>query len=216
MTRPEMLDPYLDSDPEELAKVLLEVTRSTEEKAREIVALRQDLAHRLGSRIAAAADAMAAAFASGGRLLTFGNGGSGADAASLAARFGHPGPGARPLPAMCLAADAALLTVLTNDISVDVVFARQLGTLGRRGDIALALSISGSSVNILGGLEEAHRRRMLTIGLAGSGGGAMAESPSIDCLLVVPSVSVHRIQEAQITVCHLLWELTQQALTGGE
>jgi D-sedoheptulose 7-phosphate isomerase len=214
MTRPEWLYPFLDSDPEELDKVLTEAAHSTEDKAREIATLRQDLVARLGARIDATAHAMAASFASGARLFTFGNGGSSTDAASLAARFLNPGVGARALPAMSLTADVALVTALTNDIGFEVVFARQLAALGRDGDIALALSTSGGSVNVLRGLEQAHQMGMLTIGLAGSGGGAMAESHAVDCLLAVPSVSVHRIQEAQTTIYHVLWELTQQALAG--
>ncbi len=197
----------------ELPKVLAEATRAAEERAREIVDLRQSLSARLGSRIAAAAHAMATAFASGGRLFTFGTGVSATAAASVAAGFRQPGDStARPLPAMSLATDGALLTGLTADLGFDVVFARQLAGLGHRGDIALALSTTGDGASLLRGLEQAHQCRMLTIGLAGSAGGAMAATPVLDCLLAVPSVSPHRIHEAQVTVCHLLWELTQQAL----
>ena len=212
MSRPEALYPFLAEEAGDQDTVLAEVTRSTAEKAREIVALREQVRDRLGGRIAACADAMAAAFGSGGRLFTFGNGGSSTDAAAVAQLFRHPPPAARPLPATSLTADVALLTALTNDVGFEVVFARQLAAFGRRGDIALALSTSGGSANVLRGVHEAHRRGMLTVGLAGSGGGAMAEATTIDHLFLVPSGSVHRIQEAQTTIYHVLWELTQQAL----
>jgi D-sedoheptulose 7-phosphate isomerase len=92
------------------------------------------------------------------------------------------------------------------------VFARQLAAFGRPGDIAVGLSTSGNSDNLVRAFEEASRRGLLTIGLAGYQGGRMAELDTIDYLFVVPSASVHRIQEAQTTVYHVLWELAQVAL----
>jgi len=101
-----------------------------------------------------------------------------------------------------------VVTALCNDIGVDVVFARQLGAFGRSGDIAVGLSTSGNSANLLRAFDEAGRRGMLTIGLAGYDGGKMAELATIDYLFVAPSTSIHRIQEAQTTVYQVLWELT--------
>jgi len=95
---------------------------------------------------------------------------------------------------------------------VEVVFARQLAAFGGRDDIAVCLSTSGNSGNLLRAFDEASRRGMLTIGLAGYDGGKMAELDSIDYLFVVPSPSVHRIQEAQTTIYQVLWELTAAAL----
>lgn len=214
MTLPgaEALYPFLFAGTTDLDTVLAEVTRSTAEKAREIVALRQAVQAEFGPRLVTCATAMAKTFRAGGRLFAFGNGGSGTDAASVAQLFLSPGPGAQALPAMSLAADVALLTALTNDVGFEVVFARQLAALGDHNDIALGLSTSGGSANVLRAFGEARRRGMLTIGLAGSGGGKMVDAESIDHLFVVPSSSVHRIQEAQTTVYHVLWELTQQAL----
>ena len=119
---------------------------------------------------------------------------------------------ARPLPASTLTSDVAVLSALANDVSFDVVFARPLAANGRAGDIAFGLSTSGGSENVLRGFEEANRRGLLTIGLAGYDGGKMAEAGTIDHLFVMPSSSVHRIQEAQTTIYHVLWELTQLAL----
>jgi D-sedoheptulose 7-phosphate isomerase len=105
-----------------------------------------------------------------------------------------------------------VVTALCNDIEVGVVFARQLAAFGRREDIAVGLSTSGNSDNLLRGFAEASRRGMLGIGLAGYEGGRMAEVDSIDYLFVAPSSSVHRIQEAQTTIYHVLWELTLASL----
>jgi D-sedoheptulose 7-phosphate isomerase len=160
---------------------------------------------------------MAARFAAGGRLFAFGNGGSATDAAQLATLFLNPGDGAAgavlPLPAFGLANDTSVVTALCNDIGVDVVFARQLGAFGRAGDIAVGLSTSGNSDNLLRAFDEASRRGMLTIGLAGYEGGKMAELSSIDYLFVAPSTSIHRIQEAQTTVYQVLWELIAQEVS---
>ena len=115
-----------------------------------------------------------------------------------------------------LEADLAVVTALANDVGFDVVFARQLGAFGRPGDIAVGMSTSGNSDNLVRAFEEASRRGLLTIGLAGYQGGKMAELDTIDYLFVVPSSSVHRIQEAQTTVYHVLWELTQAALEASD
>jgi D-sedoheptulose 7-phosphate isomerase len=112
--------------------------------------------------------------------------------------------------------DVAVVTALANDVGFDVVFARQLGAFGRPGDIAVGLSTSGNSDNLVRAFEEASRRGLLTVGLAGYEGGKMAELDTIDYLFVVPSSSVHRIQEAQTTVYHVLWELTQAALEASD
>jgi D-sedoheptulose 7-phosphate isomerase len=206
------LYPFLYDGAADVEKVLDEVRRSTAEKAGEIVALRRTVLAEDGPRLAACAARMAAAFRAGGRLFTFGNGGSSTDAQDVASLFLGPGDSARPLPALALTTDAAVLTALSNDIGFDVVFARQLGAFGRAGDIALGLSTSGNSGNVIHAFEEAMRREMLTIGLAGHTGGQMAELGGLDHLFTVPSSSVHRIQEAQTTVYHALWELTQYAL----
>lgn len=214
----EALYPFLYSGSTDLDAVMTSVRESTVEKVDEIVTLRRTVLERDGERIAACAEAMAAAFAAGARLFAFGNGGSSTDAQDVATLFMNPGfmntgGTARPLAAFALTADIAVVTALANDIGFEVVFARQLAASAFAGDIALGLSTSGNSRNLIAAFEEADRRGMLTVGLAGYGGGQMAELGTIDHLFVVPSASVHRIQEAQTTVYHALWELTQQALT---
>ncbi|MGW0808728.1 D-sedoheptulose-7-phosphate isomerase [Nonomuraea sp. NPDC002799] len=189
------LYPFLRRDP-------LDVRASTAAKARESLELRQRVLGEQQEALVAGAAALAAAFRGGGRLFTFGNGGSSTDARSVAELFT-----ARGLPAVSLACDTALVTALGNDVGFEVVFARQLAALGGAGDIACALSTSGGSANVLHGLAQAGSLRMVTVGFAGSGGGRMAEEGLAEHLFAVPSLSVHRIQEAQATLYHVLAEL---------
>jgi D-sedoheptulose 7-phosphate isomerase len=211
----ESLYPFLYAGTTDPAAVLAQVRASTVAKIAEIAELRRTVAGRDADRLAECAAEAAARFAAGGRLFAFGNGGSATDAAQLATLFLHPGGGTgrnwTPLPALGLASDTSVLTALANDVGVEVVFARQLAAFGTKHDIAVGLSTSGNSANLVRAFDEAARRGMLTIGLAGYEGGAMAELDSIDYLFVAPSTSVHRIQEAQTTIYHVFWELTVAA-----
>jgi D-sedoheptulose 7-phosphate isomerase len=213
----ESLYPFLYSDTSDLSAVLDQVRASTVAKVAEIGELRRAVAARDGARIAECAREAAARFGAGGRLFAFGNGGSATDAAQLATLFLNPGPiegrAAPALPAFGLANDTSVVTALCNDVGVEVVFARQLAAFGGRNDIAVGLSTSGNSANLVRAFDEASRRGMLTIGLAGYDGGKMAELDSIDYLFVVPSSSVHRIQEAQTTIYQVLWELTAEEVS---
>jgi D-sedoheptulose 7-phosphate isomerase len=208
----ESLYPFLYSDTSDLSAVLAQVRASTVAKAGEILELRRVISERDGARLERCAEEAADRFGAGGRLFAFGNGGSATDAQQLATLFLNPGGGACPLPAFALANDTSVVTALCNDIGVEVVFARQLAAFGGRNDIAVGLSTSGNSGNLLRAFDEASRRGMLTIGLGGYDGGKMAELDSIDYLFVAPSASVHRIQEAQTTIYQVLWELTLAAL----
>jgi len=213
----ESLYPFLYSDTSDLSAVLDQVRASTVAKVAEIGELRRAVAARDGARIAECAREAAARFGAGGRLFAFGNGGSATDAQQLATLFLNPGPidgrAAPALPAFGLANDTSVVTALCNDVGVEVVFARQLAAFGGRNDIAVGLSTSGNSANLVRAFDEASRRGMLTIGLAGYDGGKMAELDSIDYLFVVPSSSVHRIQEAQTTIYQVLWELTAEEVS---
>ena len=209
----ESLYPFLYAGAGDLPAVLEQVRASTIAKAEEILQLRRVISARDGARLAECAHEMATRFAAGGRLFAFGNGGSATDAQQLATMFLHPGGGARPLPAFGLANDTSVVTALCNDIGVEVMFSRQLGAFGRRDDIAVGLSTSGNSANLLRAFDEAGRRGMLTVGLAGYEGGKMAELDSIDYLFVAPSASIHRIQEAQTTIYQVLWELIAEEVS---
>ena len=196
-------------------RVFEEVRRSTREKAAEIDALREQVLADQADALVGCATAMAHSFAAGGRLFTFGNGGSSTDAQAVATMFAAPELAAADgsgLPATALTADVAVLTALSNDVSFEVVFARPLAAAGRPGDVALGLSTSGNSTNVLRAFAEARRQGMVTVGLAGYDGGRMAEDGTVDHLFVVPSASVHRIQEAQTTIYQVLGELVFRAL----
>jgi D-sedoheptulose 7-phosphate isomerase len=201
-------------------RVFEEVRRSTREKTAEIAALREQVLATQVDALVACAAAVAHAFAAGGRLFAFGNGGSSTDAQAVATMFAAPELACAPatglpvtgLPATALTADVAVLTALSNDVSFEVVFARQLAAAGRPGDVALGLSTSGNSGNVLRAFVEARRQGMVSVGLAGYDGGRMAEAGTVDHLFVVPSASVHRIQEAQTTLYQVLGELVFRAL----
>lgn len=206
------LYPFLTAPEQDLPATLADALRSTRAKAAEAAAVRAACLRAEGERLGAAASRLAGAFAAGGRLFAFGNGGSATDAASLVAAFLAPPAGQRALPAVNLAADVAVLTALANDVSIEVVFARQIAAFGQPGDIAVGLSTSGNSTNVIAGLLEAQRRGLCTVGFAGGDGGQLAAMPGLDFCFVVPSASVHRIQEAQTTLYHTLWQLTQDEL----
>jgi D-sedoheptulose 7-phosphate isomerase len=208
------LYPFLYSGAGDRDATRADVRSSTAAKALEIVELRRRVEAELGPVMLQAATAMAHRFQRRGRLYAFGNGGSSSDAQAVTQLFCAP-PYGQPLPAIGLTADVATLTALANDVGFEVVFARPIAAFGTTSDIALGLSTSGGSANVLRALEEAHRRGLLTVGLAGYEGGGMAALAAagvLDYLFVVPSASVHRIQEAQTTVYDVLWDLTQQAL----
>lgn len=206
------LYPFLYADPDgaDVDAVLQEVRASTVAKAREIMELRGRVHREQRRELAGAGAAMAARFARGGRLFSFGNGGSSTDAQDLATQFMNPPQGSPPLPAFALTAETAVVTALSNDVGFDVVFSRQLAAFGRADDIAVGLSTSGNSANLLSAFDQARRIGMLTVGITGDSGGRMAEQDTVDHLFVVPSSSVHRIQEAQTTIYHVLADLAAE------
>lgn len=200
----DFLYPFIDARETDASSLLDDLAASARAKAAESSALRRATLEEGADALAAAGAEMARRFAAGGRLFTFGNGGSSTDAATLAALFAHP-PAGRPLPAWSLTADQAILTALGNDVGFELVFARQLIARASAGDIALAMSTSGSSADLTAGLREARRRGLYTIGFAGYDGGELARSRDVDVCFVVRSQSVHRIQESQALLGYHLW-----------
>lgn len=203
----ELLYPMLGVRAQVSAEVLTQLAVAPIEKSEESNRLRRRLIDEREADILTCADELARAFADGARLLACGNGGSATTAADLAADLLHPAPPHRPIPALSLTNDVAVVTAVANDVSFYDIFARQIIALGRRGDIVVAVSTSGSSENLVRALQTAKRRRMMTIALAGYDGGRIAREVSVDHLFVIPSSSVHRIQEVQTTLCHVLCEL---------
>ncbi|MBA3822006.1 MAG: SIS domain-containing protein [Deltaproteobacteria bacterium] len=192
------LYPFMGAVESDLDAVLTDVRASTVRKGADATALRRSI--DLGE-IARCGAAIRAALEAGGRLLAFGNGGSATDAMDVAADVRALG-----LPAAALVDDVATITAVGNDVGFDNVFSRQLIPLARSGDVALAISTSGSSANIVAGLEEAHARGMLTCAITGYDGGRLAQLGWLDHLIVVRGDYVPRLQEAQATVYHLLLE----------
>ncbi|MDQ2714706.1 MAG: SIS domain-containing protein [Chloroflexota bacterium] len=206
--------PYLfEGGKSSIEDVQAQVQHSTLEKCREVIALRQaTLAYSLES-IIAAGRAMAQAFAHGATLLAFGNGGSTTDAQDLVADLlTPPFPDWTPLPAIALTNDIAVVTAVANDVGFDNIYARQVIAFGRRGDIAVGISTSGNSTNVLVALEQAKKQGLLTIGLAGYDGGKTARSPAVDYCITSPSDHIPRIQEAHATAYHALLEVIQAVL----
>ncbi len=210
----DFLYPFLEGNERDVDPLLADLAQSANAKAEISNTLRSVTLAALDADIEAAAVAMASRFDAGGRLFVFGNGGSSTDAAGTVALFGRP-PEGTPLPAWSLVADHAILTALANDVGYELVFSRQLISQAKLGDIALGLSTSGNSPNVVRAFAESRRIGLLTIGLAGYGGGNMSSSGVVDHCLVVRSDSVHRIQEAQNALVYDLWSRVQRLLTKG-
>ncbi len=150
-------------------------------------------------------------FRNGGKVYFCGNGGSAADAQHLAAEFSGKYMIDRDcLPAEALHCNTSYLTAVSNDFSYDIVYSRLISGIGRKGDVLIGLSTSGNSANIVKAFEVCRTKGIATIAFTGKGGGAMA--PLADLLLAVPSTETARIQEAHITLGHLLCELVEAAI----
>ena len=166
-----------------------------------------------GAALIAAARALAGVYRRSGRLFTMGNGGSSSDAAHIAVEFTHPVTAGRPaLPALNLTTDVAMLTAVGNDVGFEHVFVRQVIAQARPGDGLIGVSTSGNSPNLIAAFAKAKEMQLLTIGLAGGDGGAMKRAGTVDHCLVVPSTSIHRIQECHVAAYHILWDLVHTIL----
>lgn len=175
--------------------------------------VKQQFARDHADRIAQVAALMVTAFREGRKVLLFGNGGSATDAAHIAAEFvGRYKRERKPLPAIALATDIAAITCIANDYGFDELFARQVLAHGRKGDIAIAISTSGNSPNVLKGVAAARECGMITIAWTGGTGGQLAGL--VDHPFVVPSTVTARIQESHITLGHVLCELVEETLLG--
>ncbi|MCS7199518.1 MAG: D-sedoheptulose 7-phosphate isomerase [Caldimicrobium sp.] len=149
----------------------------------------------------------------GGKILIFGNGGSAADAQHLAGELVNRFKRERkPLPAIALTTDTSVLTAISNDYDFSQVFVKQIQALGKKGDIALAISTSGKSPNVIEALKTAKELGLYTIGLSGGLGGSMP--PLCDILILVPSYDTPRIQEGHLLFLHIFSELLEISLFG--
>lgn len=177
----------------------------------EAIALHRRMREVMQAPVVEAATAITAALEAGGKLLVFGNGGSAADAQHMAAEFvGHFQRERAAMAAIALTADTSVVTSLANDYTFDWVFARQIEAIARTGDVALGISTSGGSPNVLTALEAANARGLTTIALTGRDGGAIGKAAAIH--INVDHASTARIQEVHRTVIHAICELVETAL----
>lgn len=211
----DFLYPFIEADERNAGALLLDLGESARAKMRTSAALRKATLDRSMPQIGEAAAAMSDRFALGARLFVFGNGGSSTDAASLAALFLQP-PWGQPLPARTLVDDSAVLTAIGNDVGFELVFSRQVIAHATELDVAIGLSTSGNSRNLLHAFEEASRRGLLTVGISGYSGGEMAQSPHVQYCLLVDDDSVHRIQETQAALGFALWREVQARYSARE
>jgi D-sedoheptulose 7-phosphate isomerase len=211
------LYPFLAEGEHDLEAVIDDVRRSALMKAAEIGALReQTLIDNREVLIAAAAD-IRKLLDAGGKVLAFGNGGSATDAMDLVADL-HAAPGRDwpPRRAIDLTQDPAILTAIANDVGDGEIFQRQVIAYGQKGDVAIALSTSGNSINVIEALVEARTRGLATIAFVGYDGGRVAAEELADHVVVTRSQHIPRIQEAQASAYHVLRELIEATRDEGE
>jgi D-sedoheptulose 7-phosphate isomerase len=201
------LYPYLGCDKKEAPDLLAEVAASIQIKVAEDSALRVLAGREEGQRITDAVFAIHERVARGGKLILFGNGGSATDANDWAIDCVCPPFEYRPIPAISIALEAANITAVANDVGVEVIFVRQLIAQARPEDVAIGISTSGGSRNIIAALEEARKRDLLTVALLGYDGGEVLRKGLADFPIVVRSSYIPRIQEVQASIYHLMREM---------
>jgi D-sedoheptulose 7-phosphate isomerase len=192
-----------------VAELLAEILQEIQES----IAVKEQLAAATAQLIADAARLIVTSMQNGGKLIVFGNGGSAADAQHLSAELvGRYRRDRKALPAIALTTDSSALTSISNDYGFDTVFSRQLEGLGKSGDVALAISTSGNSPNVLGAVSLAEKMGIATIALTGKSGGKLRGI--VDVCLTVPSDSTPRIQEAHSLIIHILSGVVENAMIG--
>lgn len=203
------LYPMLGREEQPLERVVEEVQGSMLQKLEEVNRMRAAAAETEAQTIAEIAAAVAGRIERGGKLITFGNGGSATDANDIVADCLCPPSGYDPIPAVSLSAESANITAIANDVGVEAVFARQLIAHARPEDVAIGISTSGGSPNILAALDEARKRGLLTVGIVGYDGGRVVSEGRAEHAIVVRSDYIPRIQEVQASAYHALLGLVE-------
>ena len=207
------LYPFLHGKRNDPARLDAALLHSVGEKARDS---RETNARFFGEQagiLVAAAKALADVYRHGGRMFCMGNGGSSCDASHIAVEFVHPITAGRPaLAAINLVADLAMISAVGNDVGFEHVFVRQIIAQGRAGDGLVGISTSGNSSNLIAAFAKAKEMGLMTIGLSGGDGGKMKTTGACDYCLVVPTSSIHRVQECHVTAYHILWDLVHTFL----
>jgi D-sedoheptulose 7-phosphate isomerase len=209
------LYPFLGQEKQDTRNVIAQAAASIEMKARDDEALRERIAVEQAAGIVGTAVAIRDRLRAGGTLLLFGNGGSATDANDWALDCVLPLKGNRPMPAISLALEPASLSAIANDVGTELLFLRQLIAQARPADVAIGISTSGGSANVIAALGEARKRGLLTVALLGYDGGEIARRGLADHVLVVPCDYIPRIQEAQASIYHVLLDVLE-ALFGNE
>jgi D-sedoheptulose 7-phosphate isomerase len=204
------LYPFLGSQVQQLEGVVEEVQGSMLQKMEEVNSMRAAVAETEAGAISDIALAIAGRLEMGGKIIAFGNGGSATDANDLVADCVSPPPGFETVPAVSLTAEPANITAIANDVGVDAIFLRQLIAHARPEDVAIGISTSGGSANILAALSEARKRGLLTVGIVGYDGGRIVGERLADHAVVVRSDYIPRIQEVQASVYHALRGLLEE------
>ncbi len=185
--------------------------KEIEQIFQESIRVKEETLKKNGSAIENSVEAVIKALQKNNKLLFFGNGGSAADSQHIAAEFiGRFQKERKALPAIALTTDSSILTALSNDYGVDILFARQIEGLGQKGDVAFGISTSGRSKNVIAGLRQAKKMGLVTIALTGNDGGEAAGLS--DIAIIVPSKVTARIQEAHILIAHTICELVEKQL----
>jgi D-sedoheptulose 7-phosphate isomerase len=190
----------------------MEVAESIRMKVRNDAQLRERVVAEECGRIEAACHAIAAQVRLSGKLLLFGNGGSATDANDWVYDCVRPPTGMRPIPAVSLSSEPAVLTAIANDVGMDAVFLRQLIAHARPNDVVVGISTSGGSRNIIAAFEEARRRGLITVALLGYAGGEVVRRQLADFPIVVRCDYIPRIQEVQASIYHAMREAVEVAL----
>ncbi len=207
------LYPFLQGERQDAARMDEALLESVRQKAEDSISVKERFFTANTIEVVAVARAIAEVYEAGGKLLTMGNGGSSCDAAHIAVEFQHPVTAGRPaLTAINLVCDTAMLTAVGNDVGFAHIFTRQIIAQGKKGDAVIGISTSGNSDNLLNALTKAKELGLVTIGLAGGDGGQMKRSAAVEYCLVVPSDSIHRIQECHVAIYHILWDLVHTLL----
>jgi len=200
------LYPFLGKEKAADGDLLLRVAESIRLKVGDDALLRSRVAVEEAGPIAHAIERIDERLARGGKLIIFGNGGSATDANDWTIDAVSPPPGMPAIPAVSLAAEPAIISAIANDVGTEVVFLRQLIAHAQRDDVAIAISTSGGSGNIIMALEEARKRGLLTVALLGYDGGEIKRRDLADCHIVVRSDYIPRIQEVQASIYHIIRE----------
>jgi D-sedoheptulose 7-phosphate isomerase len=198
------LYPFLGQKKQSTAELVGDVAKSIVMKVDDDAKLRTQVAAEQAEQITTTALAMHERLLRGGKLILFGNGGSATDANDFAIDCILPPSGYRPIPAVSLSAEPANITAVANDIGADAIFLRQLIAQARPEDVAVAISTSGGSRNIITALEEARKRNMLTVALLGYDGGEINRKGLADFPIVVRCDYIPRIQEIQASIYHII------------